>query len=44
MKKVITLLALSLMFVTGAQAQNTLGNILGGLLGGNKTNTEENKT
>ena len=43
MKKVITLLAVSLMFVTGASAQNTLGNLLGGLLGGNKK-TEENKT
>lgn len=45
MKKVITLLAVSLMFVTGASAQNTLGNILGGLLGGgNNSSTEENKT
>lgn len=35
MKKVITLLAVSLMFVTGASAQNNLGDILGGLLGGN---------
>ena len=44
MKKVITLLAVSMMFVTGASAQNTLGNILGGLLGGGNTNKEENKT
>ena len=44
MKKVITLLAISLMFVTGASAQNTLGNLLGGLLGGGNTNKEENKT
>lgn len=44
MKKVITLLAVSLMFVTGASAQNTLGNLLGGLLGGGNTNKEENKT
>jgi hypothetical protein len=44
MKKVITLLAVSLMFVTAASAQSNLGNILGGLLGGNKSNTEENKT
>lgn len=41
MKKVITFLAVSLMFVTGASAQNTLGNILGGMLGGNKTTTTE---
>ena len=43
MKKVFALLALSLMFVTGASAQNTLGNILGGLLGGNTSTTEEQK-